>query len=125
MDTFEVFKSKVAPEVEDVRELMRHKIPKQGEEIFDVMREVEGWNDRLQEILAEAEQQLDEAEAAATKIIYKDYKEYSADLKKILVAAQVSNVRVFRDIVQGKIQSTQDRVRVCQSLLAYVRDLKT
>ena len=124
-ETFEMFQERVHPEIVEVRKLLRELIPREPEEIFDMMRTAEGFCDRTKEILAEAEEQLDLEEKRATIAVMNEHASYSADLKKMVVAADVSLARSYRDKIEAKVQGLDGRLKTCQSLLAYCRDRRT
>jgi len=148
MEKFEEWKERHEGELTEIRALLDTPLPDDPEALWQALRDIEAHYGRLQYLVAvadkyldEAECQaleclrrlqylvavadkyLDEAECQALECLQRQYEKLAAYEKEKMVNAAVSDVRAFRDLIEGLIEAVKQRVMLGQSRMAYMRDL--
>ena len=120
---FNDWKERHEQEVAEIRALLDISLPDDPEALWQAVRDIEAYYGRLQYLVSIADKYLDEAECQALEVLQRQYEKLAAYEKEKMVNAAVSEVRAFRDLIQGLIEAVKQRVMLAQSRMAYMRDL--
>jgi len=120
---FNDWKERHEQEVAEIRALLDISLPDDPEALWQAVRDIEAHYGRLQYLVAIADKFLDEAECQALETLQRQHEKLAAYEKEKMVNAAVSEVRAFRDLIQGLIEAVKQRVMLAQSRMAYMRDL--
>ena len=123
MEKFEEWKERHEGELTEIRALLDTPLPDDPEALWQALRDIEAHYGRLQYLVAVADKYLDEAECQALECLQRQYEKLAAYEKEKMVNAAVSDVRAFRDLIEGLIEAVKQRVMLGQSRMAYMRDL--
>jgi hypothetical protein len=122
-ETFESWKARHEQEITDIRVLLKIPLSDEAEELMNNLRDCESNFARCQYLVAIANSYLDIAEHEALKVVNLTLHKTSAFEKDKMVAAAVTDVRCFRDVIQGLIDSINKRLVLGTTMLSYLKEL--